>query len=174
MGDVTDCFACVNLLIWQSTSYCTYCDVCYMYSTIFTTRKRREEQCSAPCFGAALQHNITELILLRDIGVVCDVKNQSLNLMGQTGKCQCIACPSSWLTESLSPLNSPPPVLVSWWKELLERAVDCGREKECCTNLVRILLHQLPHFVGTAVCCLNDQPAGIVLLCGLRQQLLQH
>lgn len=78
-----------------------------------------------------------------------------------------------WLTKSL-PHFSSPLLLVSWWKEFLERAVDCSKEKECCTNLVRIFLHQLPHFVGTAVCCLNDQPAGIVLVCRLRQQLLQH
>jgi len=65
-------------------------------------------------------------------------------------------------------------MFVSWWKELLERAVDCSKEEECCTNLVGVLQHQLAHFVGTAVCGLDDQPAGIVLLCGLRQQLLQH
>lgn len=57
---------------------------------------------------------------------------------------------------------------------LLEQAVDCSNMTDCCTNLVRILLHQLSHFGGTAVCCLDDQPTGIVLLRGLRQQLLQH
>lgn len=37
-----------------------------------------------------------------------------------------------------------------------------------------MLLHQLPHFDGAAVRGLNDQPAGVVLLRGLGQQLLQH
>lgn len=59
-------------------------------------------------------------------------------------------------------------------KGLSERAVARSKEKECSTNLVGILQHQLSHFAGTAVCGLDDQPAGIVLLCGLRQQLLQH
>lgn len=57
---------------------------------------------------------------------------------------------------------------------LLEQKVDCSNMTDCSTNLVRILLHQLSHFGGTAVCSLDDQPTGIVLLCGLRQQLLQH
>lgn len=57
---------------------------------------------------------------------------------------------------------------------LLKQAVDCTNKTDCCTNLVRILLHQLSHFGGAAVCCLDDQPTWIVLLCGLRQQLLQH
>lgn len=50
----------------------------------------------------------------------------------------------------------------------------CSEEKACRTNFVRILLHQLPYFAGAAVGCLNDKAAGVVLLCGLRQQLLQH
>lgn len=37
-----------------------------------------------------------------------------------------------------------------------------------------MLLHQLPHFDGAAVRGLDDQPAGVVLLRGLGQQLLQH
>lgn len=56
----------------------------------------------------------------------------------------------------------------------LEQAVHCSKMTDWCTHLVGILLHQLSHFGGAAVCCLDDQPTGIVLLRGLRQQLLQH
>lgn len=75
---------------------------------------------------------------------------------------------------SHSPASLPPLLPPSWWTEQPLKAADCGEGEQRRTDLVGVLLHQLPNFAGAAVRRLDDQPAGIVLLRGLRQQLLQH
>lgn len=69
----------------------------------------------------------------------------------------------------LSCLILSPPPTVPMDRAAHERQwADCGEREERRTDLVGILLHQLPNFAGASVRRLDDQPAGVVLLRGLR------